>query len=80
MLVIELQVFRDEEGYLITDYHLIRHPLPNLIDENSTTAKVVHQVGKVLGTTGQVTFGFHFILTSLMALSLKWLLSVVKNM
>lgn len=79
-LVMSLERFRDIDGYLITDYHVIRFPLPNQIDKESATYEGIRTAAKVIVAATGVTFGFTFILSQLMSLSLNKLLAIMKNM
>ena len=70
-------MFRDEDGELITDYHLIKNPLPNQIEGDSKLYQWFQIAAEVIVVAATVSSGSTVALNYLMNLSMNQLLSLV---
>ena len=70
-------MFRDEDGGLITDYHMIRNPIPNQIDKDSSVYQWLLIIAQIVVVAAIASSGSAVALHYLMDLSLNQLLSLV---
>ena len=70
-------MFRDEDGELITAYHLIKNPIPNQIDGESLLYQSFFIATQIIVVLASVSSGYTVALNYLMNLSMNQLLSLV---
>jgi len=68
-LIIEMEDFRDPEGNLIVESHLIRKPLPTQLDAG--TAAKLEVVGAAAGAAVGASFSFNVVINLVVSQSLN---------